>query len=367
MPFIHDHPQWPNLTWDQAALTTMLAEVRHKQGFFLGKMAGLGFSLKTEAVLQTLTQDVVKSSEIEGETLDRLQVRSSIARRMGLDVAGLPVADRHVEGVVAMMLDATTHYQHPLSDERLFGWHAALFPTGFSGMHRIKVGAWRDDSNGPMQVVSGPIGRERVHFQAPEAHRLPGEMAQFLAWFNDTQPLDPVLKAGVAHLWFVTLHPFEDGNGRMARALADMALARAEASPQRFYSMATQIREERTTYYDTLEHTQKGDPDITPWLSWFLGCLSRAIDSAEVSLTTVLQKARVWDQLAPHPVNDRQQKVLNRLLDGNFEGHLTSSKYAKLAKCSQDTAHRDIVQLVGWGVLVKRPEGGRSTSYQLIT
>jgi Fic family protein len=327
-------------------------------------MEALGFNLQQEAVLRTLTSDVLKSSEIEGEKLDAGQVRSSIARRLGMDIGALKPADRHVEGVVEMMVDATRHYDQPLTAERLFGWHASLFPTGRSGMTKIKAGAWRDDSTGPMQVVSGPIGNERVHFEAPKAGRLAGEMGSFLDWFEGNDSIDPVLKAGLAHLWFVTIHPFDDGNGRIARAIADMALARSENSPQRFYSMSAQIRQEHKAYYDMLEATQKGTMDVTPWMEWFLGCLGRAIDGAQVTLSAVLGKARFWERVKDVQLNDRQRLVINRLLDG-FEGNLTTSKYAKLAKCSQDTAHRDILALVDHAVLIQNPEGGRSTSYAL--
>jgi Fic family protein len=327
-------------------------------------MEALGFNLRQEAVLQTLTADVLKSSEIEGEKLDPEQVRSSIARRLGMNIGGLKPADRHVEGVVEMMLDATREYNQPLTTERLFAWHAALFPTGRSGMQKITVGGWRDDSSGPMQVVSGPIGKEHVHYEAPAAGRLDHEMATFIEWFNKAPDIDEVLKAGLAHLWFVTIHPFDDGNGRIARAIADMALARSEKSSQRFYSMSAQIRQERGTYYDILEQTQKDTLDITPWMEWFLGCLGRAIDGAQTTLGAVLTKARFWEKMAGISINERQHLVLNRLLDG-FEGKLTTSKYAKLAKCSQDTALRDILFLVDRGILVRNPEGGRSTSYAI--
>jgi Fic family protein len=327
-------------------------------------MEGLGFPLRTEAVLDTLTEDVLKSSEIEGEKLDRDQVRSSIARRLGIDIGGLTPADRNVEGVVEMILDATQHYDQPLTAQRLFDWHAALFPTGRSAMSRIKVGAWRDDRKGPMQVVSGPIGKELVHYEAPVAARLRGEMKKFLDWFEKESSTDLVLKAGVAHLWFVTIHPFDDGNGRIARAIADMVLARSERSPQRFYSMSAQIRQERKAYYEILESTQKGDFDITRWLEWFLACLGRAFEGAETILAAVLNKARIWERFAGTDLNERQRSMINRLLNG-FEGKLTSSKWAKLEKCSQDTALRDIEDLIRKGVLTKDSAGGRSTSYSL--
>jgi Fic family protein len=364
MNYIYQRKEWPKMTWDAERLAGLLANVRHRQGRLIGRMEGLGFSLRNEAVLQTLTEDVLKSNEIEGEKLDRDQVRSSIARRLGLDVGGLVAVDRHVEGVVEMMLDATGHYAEPLTEERLFAWHAALFPTGRSGMTKIAVGRWRDVQSEPMQVVSGPIGREKVHYQAPKAKRVPGEMASFLKWFNAPPAIDPVMAAGLAHLWFVTIHPFEDGNGRMARAIADMALARSEKSTQRFYSMSAQIRLERSVYYEVLERTQQGGLEITPWLEWFLGCLDRAIEGAEQILTGIFHKARFWESHAKKPFNERQRMILNRLFDG-FDGKLTSSKWAKLAKCSQDTASRDIDDLVKRGVLVKEPGGGRSTSYAL--
>jgi Fic family protein len=315
-------------------------------------------------MLQTLTQDVVKSSEIEGEILNKDQVRSSIARRLGIDIGALTPADRDVEGIVEMMLDATQRYDKPLTVKRLFGWHASLFPTGRSGMHKIKVGGWRDGSSDPMRVVSGAIGLERVHYEAPQASKLGSEMKAFLDWFEKTNGPDPVLKAAVAHLWFVTIHPFEDGNGRIARTIADMTLARSDQSPQRFYSMSAQIRQERNAYYDMLEETQKGELDVTPWLEWFLGCLDRALDGAESTLADVLRKAEFWKKHAGAAFNDRQRDILNRLLDG-FEGKLTSSKYAIIEKTSPDSALRDINDLLERGILAKDEGGGRSTSYSL--
>lgn len=364
MTYIHERKDWPKFRWQDQALAASLAEVRHRQGRLIGRMEALGFKLREEAVLRTLTEDVIKSSEIEGEELDVDQVRSSIARRLGMDVAGLVPAERDVEGVVEMMLDATQRYDQPLTQDRLFGWHAALFPTGRSGMNKIIVGDWRDDSSGPMQVVSGPIGREKVHYEAPTADRVGQEMAAFIAWLDAKHEIDPVIIAAVAHLWFVTIHPFEDGNGRIARAIADLALARSEQSAQRFYSMSSQIRAERNRYYDLLEATQKGDLDITPWLQWFLECLDRAFDKADDTLSAVMDKSRYWDAIKDQPLNERQQRVLNRLLDG-FEGKLTSSKWAKLTKSSQDTASRDIDDLIRKGVLVRGAAGGRSTSYEL--
>jgi Fic family protein len=362
--YIHNLKDWPRFRWEPHRLSELLADGRYRQGLLVGQMKALGFQLQTEAVLQTLTEDVLKSSEIEGEHLDREQVRSSIARRLGIDIGGLTAADRHVEGVVEMMLDATQHYGKTLTSERLFAWHAALFPTGRSGMSKIKVGTWRDDKTGPMQVISGAIGKQRVHYEAPGARRLRVEMKRFLDWFNKADSSDLVLKAGIAHLWFVTVHPFDDGNGRIARGLADMVLARSEQSAQRFYSMSAQIRHEQKAYYDILEATQKGNLDITGWLAWFLGCLGRAIESAETTLAAVLTKARFWDKFSGTGFNERQRRILNHLLNG-FEGKLTSSKWAKLAKCSQDTALRDIEDLVQKGVLMKDPAGGRSTSYSI--
>jgi Fic family protein len=362
--YIHDRPDWPDFTWKPERLAEHLGEVRHQQGRLIGRMESLGFQLRTEAVLEALTDDVLKSSEIEGEMLDRSQVRSSIARRLGIDIGALTAADRNVEGVVEMMLDVTQHYAEPLTRERLFSWHAALFPTGRSGMSKIMVGAWRNDKSGPMQVVSGPIGKERVHYEAPGAARLGREMTKFLAWLNKDDGMDLVLKAGIAHLWFVTIHPFDDGNGRIARAIADMMLARSEKSAQRFYSMSAQIRQERKAYYDILEATQKGALDITRWLTWFLECLGRAIDDAETLSAAVLAKARFWNSHAAVAFNERQRKIVHQLLLG-FEGKLTSSKWAKLTKCSQDTALRDIEDLVRKGILQKDPAGGRSTSYSL--
>jgi len=364
MAFIHQKTGWPDLRWDSNALAAPLVAVRHKQGRLLGKMEALGFDLQAEASLSVLTSDVVKSSAIEGEKLDPVEVRSSIARRLGLDAGGVPKSKRDVEGIVEMMLDATQNFSDELTDERLFGWHSALFPTGRSGMTPIAVGQWRPLEAGPMKVVSGPIGREKVHFEAPSAERLDGEVKQFIAWFNTPQAIDPVLKAGLAHFWFVTIHPFEDGNGRIARAIADMSLARADRTKDRFYSMSAQIEAERKEYYQSLERAQRGDLDVTRWLEWFLDCLDRAIDGAEEGLKGVLTKARLWERINQRPVNARQRAVINRMLNG-FEGFLTTSKYAKLAKCSSDTALRDIQELVERGILVRNPARGRSTSYRI--
>jgi Fic family protein len=364
MTFIHENKDWPNLKWDDARLAKPLADVRYRQGWLLGQMKSLGFDLRAEANLKALTTEVVKSSSIEGERLNADDVRSSIARRLGMDVGGTSHASRDVEGVVEMMLNATQNYADPLTKERLFNWHAALFPTGRSGMRRIAVGKWRTDEDGPMQVVSGPMGNERVHFEAPAAQRVEREMSVFLGWFNSTENIDPVLKAGVAHFWFVTIHPFDDGNGRIARAIADMALARAENTSERFYSASAQIEAERKQYYHELESSQRGTANITLWLEWFLGCLGRAIQKADHDLASILRKAKTWDELNKGQVNPRQRKVINLLL-GEFEGKLSTSKYARIAKCSEDTALRDIRDLVKRGILVQNEGGGRSVSYRV--
>lgn len=362
--YIHELPDWPHFKWKPEILAAPLAAVRHEQGRLIGRMESLGFKLRQEATFRTLTQDALTTSEIEGLILDPDQVRSSLARRLGIDIAGLKPSDREVDGIVEMLLDATQHCGRPLTKERLFGWHAALFPTGWSGMLRIKIGAWRHDKAGPMQVVSGAIGREKVHFEAPPAELVETEMNAFLEWFENGCELDPVLKSGLAHLWFVTIHPFDDGNGRIARAVADLSLARSENIVERFYSMSAQIRAERKEYYEVLEHTEKESMDVTRWLMWYLSCLNRAVNGAQTIQEKVLRKARFWESLSTVPLNDRQKKVLNKLLD-DFEGKLTSSKWAKLTKCSQDTAHRDIIDLVDRGILKKDPAGGRSTSYSL--
>lgn len=364
MKYIHELKKWPEFKWDQDLLTNKLTLVRHHQGRLIGRMETLGFQLRSEAVLKNLTEDVLKSSEIEGKILDQAQVRSSIARRLGMDISGLVPVDRDVEGIVEMMLDATQNYAKRLAQERLFAWHASLFPTGRSGMEKIRVGKWRDDKTGPMQVVSGPIGSKKVHYQAPPAKKLATEMRAFLTWFNRKDSMDLVFKSALAHLWFVAIHPFDDGNGRIGRAISDLLLARSENSSQRFYSMSAQIQVERKAYYKVLERTQKGDLDITAWLEWFLDCLDRAISGAENILADVLQKARFWDRYREESFNDRQRIILNRLLDG-FEGKLTSSKWAKIGKCSQDTASRDINDLLKRGILIKNPGGGRSVSYSL--
>ena len=363
--WIHEHQNWPNFTWDAESLASKLADIRHRQGRLLGRMESLGFELKREATLGTLTNDVVKSSAIEGENLNPEEVRSSIARRLGIDIAGLVPASRDVEGIVEMMLDATQQYSKPLTKDRLFDWHAALFPTGRSGLHKITVGGWRTVEAGPMQVVSGPIGKEKVHFEAPTAARLEKEMKAFLAWLATEATTDPVIKAGIAHLWFVTIHAFEDGNGRIARAIDDMVLARADGTADRFYSLSSQIEAERKQYYHQLEAQQRSTPNITDWLSWFLDCLGRAISNAEDTLGNVLFKAQLWHVINQKPVNDRQRLIINRMLEDDFEGFMSTSKYAKLAKCSNDTALRDIQDLKEREIFIQNSGGGRSTSYRL--
>ena len=362
--WIYEHTDWPNFSWDQEIVTPCLIRVRHIQGRLLGRMQSLGFDLTQEASLNTLTNDVLKSSAIEGEILNPEEVRSSIARRLGIDIAGLIPVGRDVEGIVEMMLDATQNFNKPLTEARLFDWHAALFPTGRSGMQRIIVGEYRPAEAGAMQVVSGPIGREKVHFEAPSAKALKKEMTSFLKWLDQESDIDAVIKAAIAHLWFVTIHPFEDGNGRIARAIADMALARADNTAQRFYSMSAQIEIERKNYYAQLEAQQKSDVDITKWLMWFLKCLERAIEGAEETLATVLHKSKLWDYLNQKSVNERQILIVNRMFE-DFKGHMNTSKYAKIAKCSTDTAFRDIKELLDMGAFVKNPGSGRSTSYRL--
>lgn len=366
MKYIHQLEHWPAFQWDEPAITRRLGAVRLAQGRLLGRMERLTNAARDGATLAALTAEILKTSEIEGEHLNADQVRSSLARKLGIDIGALTPADRNVEGIVEIMLDATQNYATPLSDERLFGWHGALFPTGRSALAKISVAAWRNAAEDPMQVVSGPLGRERVHFEAPTAKRLPKEMRAFMRWFNGpvSEALDPLLKAAIAHLWFVTIHPFADGNGRIARAIADLVLARSEASAERYYSMSTAIRAERKAYYQILEATQKGDLDITEWLSWFLERLAAAIAGADDMLAAVLEKARLWDRLASQTINDRQKAMLNRLLDG-FTGKLTTQKWAKLAKCSHDTALRDINDLVERAILTRQAAGGRSTSYAL--
>lgn len=363
--FIYQQDNWPLFNWRIGDIVNLLSEARNLQGRLIGKMESLGFDLRNEALLDTLTLDVIKSSEIEGEILNPDQVRSSIARRLGMEIAGSVESDRNIDGVVEMMLDATQNCFNPLTKDRLFDWHAALFPTGRSGMYKISVANWRNDTTGPMQVVSGAMGREKVHFQAPDSRLVDQEMNKFLDWFNNADDIDLVIKAAISHLWFVTIHPFEDGNGRITRAITDMLLARADKSNQRFYSMSAQIRQERKQYYDILEKTQKGNLDITDWIIWFLQCLINALKSTDIILSSVLIKADFWKKHSKAILNERQIKLINKLLDG-FDGKLTSSKWAKIVKCSKDTAIRDINDLINKDILQKEEAvAGRSTNYEL--
>ena len=360
--WIHQHQNWTEFVWDTAAISAKLADLRHRQGHLLGRMAALGFDLKPHASLDTLIQDIMQSSAIEGESLNLAEVRSSLARRLGIDIGGFVHPSRHIDGFAELMLDATQNFAQPLTRDRLFGWHAALFPTGHSGLYKITTGDWRRPEGDPMRVVSGAVGREKIHYEAPSADRIDGEMTEFLAWFNqDHAHIDPVLKSAIAHLWFVNIHPFDDGNGRIARAIGDMALARADNSPDRFYSLSSQIMAERKHYYAQLQKQGCGTSDITDWLAWFLGCLGRAIASADTTLATVLLKA----DLKQKPVSDRQWRILNRMLDADFKGYMNTAKYAKLAKCSTDTALRDMQNLQAQGIFLKNTPGGRSTSYRL--
>ena len=362
--YIWQANDWPNWHFDLAILAQPMAEVSRAQGLLMGRLVDVGMALRDQASLAALTEDVINTSEIEGERLNVESVRSSIARRLGVDIGALAPVDRHVEGIVEMVIDATTNHNASVTQDRLFGWYAALFPTGYSGLSKINVGTWRNDANGPMQVVSGPIGRQQVYFEAPPADRLDAEMGRFLDWINDASSPHPLIKAGLGHLWFVTLHPFDDGNGRIARAIGDLLLARADGSPQRFYSLSAQIQRERKAYYDILEQTQKRSLEVTEWLLWFLAALHRAVKQAQFTLDVVLAKARFWQHWATMPLSERQVKLLNKLLDG-FEGKLTSSKWAAIAKCSADTALRDINDLLARGVLRKADAGGRSTCYEL--
>jgi Fic family protein len=362
--YIHEQEDWPDFTWNEAQLSPLLAEVRHEQGLLLGKMTSLGFALKEEASLLVLTQDAVNTAEIEGEILNPRSVRSSLARKLGLDDARPTPSGSDVDGLVEVLIDTTKNYNQPLSEERLFGWHAALFPTGRSGMRRITVGDWRKDETGPMQVVSGPLGREKVHFQAPSHERLRDEMTRLISWFNASDKLDPLIKSALSHLYLVTIHPFDDGNGRIARAIGDMQLARADKIDLRFYSMSAQIQKEKKSYYDILERCQKGPLDVFLWIQWYLDCLLREIHGAKSILRSTLHKALFWQQHADDRFNGRQQAMLKRMLDG-FDGKLTSSKWAKITKCSQDTASRDINDLIRRDILEKEDAGGRSTSYRL--
>src|SRR4030042_72932 len=364
--YIYQQSGWPKFKWDSKSILLPHSNVRHLQGKLVGKMETLGFKLRNEAVLETLTTEVIKTSEIEGQILDLGQVRSSIARRLRIEVSGLVAADRNVDGVVDMMLDATPNYTMPLTTDRLFCWHSALFPSGRSGMYKIILGKWRDDSTGPMQVVSGALGKEKVHFEAPPSEEIRKEMKSFISWFNKEPDQDLILKSAISHLWFITIHPFEDGNGRIARALSEMLLTRSDETPQRFYSMSAQIRSERKDYYKILEKIQKGTLDITEWLVWYLKCIENALNSSDIILSKVLYKHKFWTKFASENLNNRQILLINKLLD-NFTGQLTTSKWAKIAKCSQDTALRDIQALVNKKILQKNPSGGRSTTYTLIT
>lgn len=362
--YIHEHENWTAFSWDERAISLKLAETRNLQGRLVGKMEALGFDLQDEAIVNTLSNEIVKSSEIEGEIIDYEQVRSSLARQLGIEIAGAVGSERHIDGLVEMMLDATQHYQLAITKERLFGWHAALFPTGWNPLQKITVAAWRIDTTGPMQVVSGAMGKEKVHYQAPHSDRIEEEIEKFIFWMENDKGIDPVLKAAVAHLWFVTIHPFEDGNGRITRAITELLLARSDKSAKRFYSMSAQIRIERKHYYAILERTQKGHSDITEWILWFLVCLDNAIFATTQTLSMILQKADFWKKHARTRLNDRQQKMLNKILDG-FTGKLSTSKWGKICKCSQDTALRDIQDLIEKGILQKEASNGRNTTYEL--
>lgn len=359
--YIHELKDWSNFQWNQQSISDLLIQLRYKQGCLIGSMGSIGFHLQEEAYLKTLTQDIIKSSEIEGEILDQSLVRSSVARHLGIETAALDIKDRNIEGIVDMTLDATQNFSKPLTRERLWDWHTSLFPMGRSGLKKITIGAWR---SGPVQVVSGNMARETVHFEAPSADHVAYEMDTFLKWINHEQTLDPILKTAIAHFWFVTIHPFDDGNGRIGRAIADLLLARSENSSCRFYSLSAQIQADRKGYYAILEKTQKGSQDITEWIVWFINCLGRAIDKALTTLNATIRKSQIWESLKDENLNHRQKKIINLLIDG-FEGKLTTSKWAKIAKCSQDTAYRDILDLVHQKILIKNPEGGRSTSYSL--
>jgi Fic family protein len=362
--YIWQKAEWPQWSFNSAVFSQLLSQVNLERGRLLGSMQALGFNLAEKASLKVLTCEVVKSSEIEGERLNPEAVRSSIARRLGIEVGGLIPSDKHVDGVVDMVIDATRDCSTALTQERLFGWHAALFSTGHTGMFKIAVASYRDDTAGTMQVVSSSIGREKVHYEAPSATVIQTEMAQFLDWFNSELGLDPVIKAGLAHLWFVTLHPFDDGNGRIGRAICDVALARADGSPQRFYSLSAQMQREREDYYNNLEKAQRSTLDVTAWLTWFLGCLLRAVQSANEELKGVVYLANLSHRLPSGKLNERQKKVLNMMIQG-FNGNLTTGKWAKIAQCSTDTALRDIGELVELGVLLKAGESKRATHYAL--
>lgn len=359
--YIYEYKNWTDFTWRATEIDAVFGEVRNLQGRIIGQMDTIGFKNREEAALSTLTLDVIKSAEIEGERLDYDQVRSSIARKLGINMAGLVNANRNVEGIVEMMLDATQNYQKPLTSERLFGWHSALFPSGYSGMHKIEVGRFR---TGEMQIVSGAMGKERIHYEAVPANRVNEEMDKFLDWFNDNSPSDPVIKSAVAHFWFIIIHPFDDGNGRIARALSDLMLARADKTPERYYSMSNQILIERKQYYEQLQNVQYSSGDITDWISWFLHCLKNSLLGTEMTMKKIMRKTEFWKVHEHTKLNERQRLVLNKLFDG-FEGKLKSSKWAKIAKCSPDTALRDIKELIDRGILKQEQQGGRSTNYEL--
>lgn len=361
--YIYEHKNWTQFKWSESKISSLLAHVRNIQGRLIGKMEALGFDIQKSTTLEVITSDVLKSSLIEGENLNQQQVRSSIARRLGIEVVGTVPSERDVDGIVDMMLDATQNYEKPMSHERLYSWHAALFPSGYSGISKIKAGQYRDDKNGPMQVVSGRFGNEKVYYQAPDATIIGDEMNDFINWVNSEKNIDPVISSAIAHLWFVTVHPFEDGNGRIARAIADMMLARSDGTKSRFYSMSSQIQAERDLYYDVLEDTQKGDCNIDKWLFWYLNCLEKSINNAEDIVAKAQNKSNIWLRLNQYPLNARQIKILNMLIDG-FDGNLTSSKWAAINKCSQDTASRDIDDLITKGILMKSEKGGRSTNYR---
>jgi len=363
--YIYQRQGWPKFTWDSNLIESKIGNVRNSQGRLVGKMNAVGFNLRNEASLTTLTNEIVKSHEIEGEILNTQEVRSSIAVRLGIETVGLVQPSRSIDGIVEMMLDATQNYNHPLTKDRLCGWHNCLFPTGRSGMYKILVGNWRDDSLGPMRVISGQMGKEKIHFQAPDAEIIEREMNLFLEWINSEEAMDSVIKAGIAHFWFITLHPFDDGNGRIARAITELLLCRSDNLSQRFYSMSSQILRERKGYYEILESSQKGKLDITTWLNWFLNALQNSIKLSEETLDKILTKHKFWNYHVQVDFNERQKKVLNKLFDG-FEGKLTSSKWAKLNKCSRFTALRDIQDLEDKGILKKMMGGGRNTNYELI-
>jgi len=364
--WIHQHKDWANFEWKGITVSKLLIDITHKQGLLLGKMSQLGFDIQQEANAESLITNIITSSAIEGEQLNAQEVRSSVARKLGLPTAGLPKASRHIDGFVDIMLDATTNHTKPLTKERLFAWHAALFPNGYSGIQPITVGNWRPKSAGAMQVVSGAMGNEKVHFEAVEAKLIEKQMKQFFTMFNQDISTHPIVQAAIIHLWFVTIHPFEDGNGRIARVLSDMMLAKADNTTKRFYSMSSQLEKERNDYYMQLEKQQRGSLNITPWILWFIGCYGRAIDNAGAMLEKVLFKASLWQLANQYSINDRQRLIINKMLD-DFKGYMNSSKYAKITKCSQDTALRDIKQLLDYGILQQNESGGRSTSYKLIS